>query len=426
MTGGHRDIHDPAEGARAAGALARPDGGGPPRDLQPPSDDPWGRIEVPPGWQPVAAIARQVAADLDQLADHIVTCVAAEIEPYQHGHVPLADLRASVKRNLEMILLGLAERRGPSENEIAVRSELGMRRALQGMPVDAVIQAFHVGYRELWLSLVRVVADDPAAATQLLTAATTVWEWVHGVTDALAAAHASTVRTLEARAAGARQRFIELLAAGDLDGSEADQLTRSLGFVRLGPFAATVIQGSGDDADALGLQRRLDGLPGHHAVATRGPLVIVVSQDGDVTEVVDVARHLLPWATITVGGTRPGLHGARESLQDAELTLAVAPRGQTATFEERWLWATLTGAQGRLGDLLEPGARVGAAHPHLAEAVRGFAEAGFAVSAAARSLDLHANTVTYRLDRWHKLTGWDPRTFDGLVRSLASLRLSLD
>ena len=44
--------------------------------------------------------------------------------------------------------------------------------------------------------------------------------------------------------------------------------------------------------------------------------------------------------------------------------------------------------------------------------------------AGAESLDLHANTVKYRLSRWQEITGWDPRTLDGLMRSLISLAAS--
>ena len=51
-----------------------------------------------------------------------------------------------------------------------------------------------------------------------------------------------------------------------------------------------------------------------------------------------------------------------------------------------------------------------------------FAAAGFSVSEASRTLAVHANTVAYRLDRWEELTGWDPRSFNGLVRSVAALR----
>jgi len=64
-----------------------------------------------------------------------------------------------------------------------------------------------------------------------------------------------------------------------------------------------------------------------------------------------------------------------------------------------------------------------AARPLLAEAVHAFVKHGYSVTAGARVLHLHPNTVKYRLDRWRELTGWDPWAPDGLTKSLLSLRL---
>ncbi|MFG2350551.1 helix-turn-helix domain-containing protein [Streptomyces phaeochromogenes] len=50
-----------------------------------------------------------------------------------------------------------------------------------------------------------------------------------------------------------------------------------------------------------------------------------------------------------------------------------------------------------------------------------FAEAGLSLVNAAEALMIHPNTVAYRLGRWHKLTGSDPRTFTGLVRSVVGI-----
>jgi hypothetical protein len=396
-----------------------------PVDLRGPSGDPWQHLDVPAGWQPVADLAREVRQHIATLADRIVDCVGEEIPAYRTGPVPREDLAGSIHRNVEMILLGLAEGREPTSEEISVRRELGTRRAMQGMPIDALLGAYHVGYRELWRSLVRAVPPgDERSATQLLSAATLVWSWVHQLTDAIAAAHAATVRSVEARAVGARQRFVELLVGGDLAGSEADRLARSLGFAPGGPFVVTVLRGATDDLDAVELQRAVDALPGRHAVAARGAELVTVSQGGeDRDAVVAASRAAFPGSSIASGAQRTALHGARDSLSDAELTLAVTDSGGTATFEEAWLWATLTGAADRLRPLLASGTEVAASHPHLAEAVTAFAESGFSVSEAARRLGLHANTVAYRLDRWTELTGWDPRRFPGLLRSVAALRL---
>jgi hypothetical protein len=396
-----------------------------PIDLRDPAADVWAAVAVPGGWQGVADLAREVHDSVPALTERIVACIDREIPAYRTGPVPREDLAGSVQRNVEMILLGLAERREPTTDEITVRRELGTRRALQGMPVDALLGAYHVGYRELWQELVRTVPKgDERRATQLLTAATLVWSWVHQLTDAIAAAHAATVRTLEARAVGARQRFVELLVGGDLGGDEADRLARSLGFEPTGAFLVTVLRGAADDLDAVELQRAVDGLPGRHAVAARGPLLVTVSQGGEDREAVAQAcREAFRDASLAVGAERRGLGGARDSLTDADLTLAVIAPGTTGSFDQAWLWATLTGAAARLRPLLAVGIEVAERHPHLAEAVDAFAGAGFSVSGAARQLTLHANTVAYRLDRWTELTGWDPRGFPGLVRSVAALRL---
>lgn len=392
-------------------------------DLEQPPVDPWDEVTVPAGWEAVATIARQVSDRVETLATHVVGCIEAEIAAYASGAVPMDDIHASVARTMDMILVGVAEQRRPTETELTIRRELGVRRALQGLPVDAVIEAYNVGYRELWLALVRTLPpDDTHATTQLLEAATTVWAWVHQVSAAMASAHAQTTRRLEARDIGARQRFVELLVAGDVDGPEASSLGRSLGFDPGEGFAVTALRGATDDHDAVELQRRAQDLAGAHAVVARGPLVVVVSQGAAPGGVVAAARDVIPHATVATGLERPGLRGARTSLVDAELTLTVTPEGATGEFDESWLWATLGGAQDRLRGVLAVGREVAAKHPHLAEAVRAFAEHGFSVSEAARRLEVHANTVGYRLDRWGELTGWDPRTFPGLVRSLAAIR----
>jgi DNA-binding PucR family transcriptional regulator len=393
-----------------------------PGDLRAGAASTWGHLDVPAGWEPVAQIAHEVHDNLSPLVERITDAIEQEVDAYRYELVPRADLRGSVRRNIEALLVGLAERRPPTAEQVAVRRELGTRRAIQGLPIDALIKAYHVGYREVWASLVEALPpNDDEATTKLLTGATTVWQWVHEVTDALAAAHAATTRSLEAREVGARQRFAELLVAGDLGGKEARRLATSLGLIPTGTFTVLVVQGATDELDAVEVQHRLDEVGGQHAVAVRANLVIVVSQDGDVEVVAETCREVFRTGAIAVGATREGLDGARASLEDAEQALVVTDEGQVVAFEDVWLWATLLSSADRLEPLLAGGHEVAHDHPHLAEAVRAFAEGGFSVSEAARRLGLHANTVSYRLDRWQELTGWNPRTFAGLSRSVAAL-----
>ena len=59
----------------------------------------------------------------------------------------------------------------------------------------------------------------------------------------------------------------------------------------------------------------------------------------------------------------------------------------------------------------------------LARTVRSFADCNFNVKRTARRLNVHANTVYFRLNRIRKLSGIDPRTFAGTSLLLTALRL---
>lgn len=103
----------------------------------------------------------------------------------------------------------------------------------------------------------------------------------------------------------------------------------------------------------------------------------------------------------------------------------LGPLGCVNYFEDDWLTSTLALSRQRPEPILQSAALAAAAHPGFAEAVLAFSSSGFSVSEAARHLVVHPNTAMYRLKRWEELTGWDPRTFDGLVRSIAVLRTEI-
>lgn len=103
------------------------------------------------------------------------------------------------------------------------------------------------------------------------------------------------------------------------------------------------------------------------------------------------------------------------------------PRNNTGDhvgkFQRDWLFATIRPQADRLNVLLGQCRAPAEKHPELAETVRGYAEHGLSLTAAGRALHIHANTVRYRLARWHELTGWDVHTWDGLSASMVGLNL---
>lgn len=61
-----------------------------------------------------------------------------------------------------------------------------------------------------------------------------------------------------------------------------------------------------------------------------------------------------------------------------------------------------------------------------AETVRAFAGADLNVARAAKQMQVHPNTVRYRLQRVAATTGHDPATFGGLLELLCILELTED
>jgi len=389
-------------------------------------------VDVPDGWEPVAQLCRAVHAGLDAVAARCANDIRSSIAAYASPAVTDDELHDSVVTNMDLLLTALAEHRNPRPGEIEVLRGLGGLRATQGMSISDVNEAFHIGYRHVWEQLVHHAAGaDDATRSMLLDAATTMWAWTHYTGDALGSSHAAVTHDLAVRAAAIRYRFLELLTSGPIEAEELALLGRSLGFDVGGRFQSHVYatgEPLPDDANAL--QRALRDLPGVHQVVARGTVLSVLSQprEGVASAPADIDRVIRQALSADVvggiGRERLGLRGARTSLGDASRAAAIAAPGATVHFDDEWLMAVLQDEADRLDDLLRAGARVVAENPGIAETVRGYAESGFSPARTAEQLYVHPNTVAYRLRRWHELTGWDPRTFDGLSRSIACIRFA--
>ena len=378
--------------------------------------------QVPPGWEPIAELCARTERRIDELGLWIVERIRTEIPAYAEAGVPTEDLLLSVRRNLEMILRGLSERRAPTEDELLVRRNLGRRRAEQSLPIDALIQAYHVGYRELWQALVASAGDDPAETSDLLlSAVTTTWMWIHANTSAIADAHREVMQSAAEARAALRQRFGDLLATADVGSPNLAGAARALGFDSHGEFQAYAVP---VDSHAAIDPEAIEAVNGASAAYYRGDHFVVVTQGVAEREVVDAIRVHDTSAAIGIGLVRRELAGARASVADATACAGVAPTAGLSRFEDDWVLVAVEQAPDRFRPLFEHASVEATRHPHLAEAVRAYANCAFSLTKTAERLCVHLNTVVYRLRRWHEVTGLDPRTYRGLSRSLVALDLA--
>jgi hypothetical protein len=377
-----------------------------------------------PGWRRLRELCLAVAGDLPDLAAVITERIRAENPVY--ASLPFEEHVRFIHEQVQELLAGLAEHRLPTREQAAMARELGSRRARQGLPVEVLLSSFHIGYQEIWNSLLNKAGADEAELTPgLVRLVTLMWSWIRTTSGAAADAHHETLSSQQAMQINLTHRFLRVLRGGDIRSEEAVHLARILSFDPARVFQAFCIPSASlPEQDLVQLQQRLARHRGTVQSANQGSATIIVCQDVPSDAIIETIRGHHSDLPIGVGLPRPGLIGAAASIVDAERTFALAAQtGGVADFRDEWLFATLLTHRRELAPLFQTDQGVTGLPEHLGAAVRAYADHGFSVSAAARALHLHPNTVAYRLDRWHQLTGWTPRTLDGLMKSLLSLSL---
>jgi hypothetical protein len=369
-------------------------------------------------WIPVRRLCDRVLEELPDLAGSSTERIRHDLPVYTR--VPLREHLAAVAQQQGNRVQALAGRRSLGGEELEQAARLARRRARQGIPVDTLIGAYHVGDQELWR---RLSADAQDAFTLLPDVASLMLESLHAISTRLASAHAEVTRTMEGQRITLSHRLLGLLVDDDL-GAEAAHLAGSLGFDLRQPFLA--VAGGVDEPDDLAahLESQLDiHVRSAHANRSDGVLVLLQGCDRFAVRRAMTKHRRAPRVGIGVPGA--GIRGAAQSLSTARLALALASfSAPVADFTDSWPQACVQAQAGMFPSLLEHAVETADAQPHLAHTVTAFAAADMSVARTAASMHLHANTVTYRLERWAALTGWSPRTFDGLTKSLAACRLA--
>lgn len=392
-----------------------------------------GRVErpEPDDWPDLVDLCSALSADLPQLAAKAVDAIRREIPDYRI--VGRAEHELAVRHQYESVLTGLATRQLPSPEQNEKARALGRQRAREGLPLQAMMRAYQVGYREMWNTLLaRADAWDERLSSQLVRLVDTVWIWVHQASSAAADAYSEAIRAEDAAQLSLTYRFLEALYAPTPPTVDLVHLARALTFDPAGQFQALCAPAEAWSNDRLAdlrvrLDRRQREQRENVRCANRGTVMVAVVQDIPVNVVTEAMQRHDQRMPIGIGLVRAGLSGAAASIVDAEEVLPLAIRRRRAvSFDKKWLLATLGPRSARLAPLLEHCREAAEAHPEITDTVHAFAANNLSFTATGRAMHLHANTVKYRLERWRQLTGWDVRTWDGLSASMLGLGLFAD
>ncbi|MDG4787799.1 helix-turn-helix domain-containing protein [Micromonospora sp. WMMD1102] len=339
---------------------------------------------------------------------------------------------------LPMLADAAVSGRRPRRAELEAVGRLGRQAAERGISAGRVVQLYLSAARRLWQDLPMVVRSRDPEAVRAAAAAV-----LHVVDDAvatLAEGYAEARRELVRREETLRRELIDDLLRGDSDLASlverAEPFGLDLARVHQVALAAPVRRLPDTDAAISALEAVIFDRLGDRdvLVATKDGLLVVIApaepgaagrtarNDGRqhdlgqlMHEVLDRLRQGRPWR-IAVGRAHPGLYGIARSYEEAREALTMAGRlhvdQRVVNAHDLLVYRVLLRDQPAIVDLvsavLTPLARArGGAEPLLATLQAYFGTGGVATESA-KHLHVSVRTVTYRLDRIRKLTGYDP------------------
>lgn len=381
--------------------------------------------------------------DHKRLTDAVINGVWRVLPGYSPEHLSLQELRSYVSGNIRLATTVLARGHAPTRDEFGRAIELGASRALQGIPLDSVIQAFRVGERtmldEILRHLPELETDEVRGSIDLLV---TTYDMLtqecitsyRQASDEIALHHEQLERDLVGSLAIGDER--------DIAPSHVEQQAKLLGADPGQPHRAiALLCRHGSDPPTMlrvrqhvlrNLSDIVEGRILFGAVSGTGMLLIPGGQDEQpILAALDRALHqrtLRDVAVAGVGTLAPELRHVAPSCHHAMATAEVLHRQGAERAAARWrdvlVDAALLQDRGLSDHLIT--SRLGAlrSHQYLIDTLRAFLDCNLSQTETARVLIVHPNTVAYRLRRIHDLTAKDPRRFAEALELALALRAS--
>ncbi|MBG0566727.1 helix-turn-helix domain-containing protein [Actinoplanes aureus] len=350
-------------------------------------------MNPPDDWTAVVELIERVMNDEDLLPS-VIAGVRTTVR--EVAALPPSDIAGHTRALLTAATRALAARRGPTEAELSFVEELGVTRARQGVPIEAVLGAIHVAERAIWARAREVARSEGVGADRLLDARELYDDWAETVRARLITSHRAARAGADPQPGGRDAAILRRLLHG---GSAAVLAIAEAGLPVTGGLWVLVAR----PQLAASMERALREQP---------PVLCAI--------VNDLLVGVLPRAPSGRAGTA-GLAGPAEPDKLAPVhRLAVAAlaaaesTGRTGVVhiaEVAWV-AALTDradlATALLDRHLRAWAALGPNAEPVAHAVLAWLESDRDVTVAGEKLFVHPNTVRNRVRRFADVTGIDP------------------
>ena len=377
-----------------------------------------------------------------------MTAIFAEIAGYRaQDERFVADVSEQVGAHFRTKLTAFLEDRTVTLEEVSFIRAAAMRRARAGLALEDYMNAFRVGEKVLWDSIVGTAGDTSLGHEAALTLVSPLMRYVDFVTTHAAHAYVEFQQYEVAEADRERRDLVEQLLDGELPSDGALlAAAQAYGIARESPLliAVTVPVVPAIDPDTLHVasaalaraatpetktlvvvrQNEIVAVP---ALAERDAAAALCDRLRDVhehlrQEGIDLAVGV---STVADGvGELPRAYAeARAALAGAGSAGGVLALPRLSAFEYMTQRPDDT-----VRRLIDPRLSTFLAEDRLrgcvlAETIRALADADLSLRLAAQRLHVHPNTAHYRLRRIEERTGRNPRHIADLIELLAAIAL---
>lgn len=370
------------------------------------------------GGRPVAA---RLAAEMPSFVRQVIASLVERVPAY--AQLPAEELAGDIYRVTEHVLRAfaavLASGELPSAEELAFLRESAARRAEEGVPIDVVLTAYHVGIQVVWETL--VPEARPEEVSDVLALNALVMRYLQLVTPVVSAGYLDERQTMFDDERSARATLLTGLLAGTVEAP--------------GPFVVLALEVpphpdellAGVDA-AVASRRKLRRLRAELERHSREPVLSSLTPDGGLALlpgedlpleriVADVTRA--SGVPLTVAAVAAPPSGVATAAVLAREVLLVARGSGPGLY--RLTDVLLEYQLSRPSAALEPlAAIVSPLTDELVQTLEVYLRRG-SRRPAASELHVHPNTVDYRLRRVAELTGLDPTRIEHVTLLTAAL-----
>ena len=383
-----------------------------------------------------APLSSRVERQSDALSRRMLAELIRQIPMY--SHLPQEQLQGEIldilNYNLVVFFRILREGGKPSADDLFEVRASAARRAEERIPLEAVLTAYHVGALVAWGALREEAREDEVI--ELLELATQVMAYIEAVTSAVAGAYLEERQAIYGEEREARRALAEALLSGGPSDALAQRAGNNLapGYLVVSLYVATSPDEVDEGVEGVVASRRklrrmerfiTAGWPDALSLlgSSGGPVLIAVRAESPASEQARLPEFMngvaeSAGAEVTAGvAFRPGLAGVPVAGAEAAevLRLATELGRPPAVYElDDVLLEYLVTRPSEAGTRLA-GVLTALDHgPELVETLQGYFDADLDRKKAANALNIHPNTLDYRLKRVHELTGLSAGSARGL------------